>query len=82
MLLLKKILSDNYKLEILLAITYISNLVFTFLLNKLSLFKILIRLFSYLNDFRILRFIIYIFIYKKNKKSSCLNRNHELIVDY
>lgn len=66
---LEKIISDNLWLKILLAITHVWNLLFTFLLDRLHSYKLSITLFLKLCNIIIPKFIIYVFIYKKKKKA-------------
>lgn len=65
---IKGTIADNFWPKILLAMPHISNLLLTILLNELSLYEALTRLSPQLNYFRVLKFIVYIFIYKEKRK--------------
>lgn len=58
-------ISNNFWLEVLLAIIYVSNLLSISFLNGLSCYEKLIRLSFKLNHLRVLESIVYVFVYKE-----------------
>lgn len=57
--------------------THISNLLLISSLNDSSLYEKSTRLFPKLNHLGVLRSTIYIFVHKKNGRSSLLNESHK-----
>lgn len=68
-IILRRGTANNFWPKILLVITYISNLLFIFLLNGLGFYKTFTRLPLQLIHLKILKFTVYIFIYKEKKKA-------------
>lgn len=66
---LSRIIQNNLWLKILLAITQVSNLLFTFLLDWFSPYKISTELLLQLNYLQVLGSPIYVFIHEKNRKA-------------
>lgn len=60
---------DNLGPELLLVMIYISNLLLIFLLNGLGLYKTSTESPLQLSYLKVLEFIIYVFIYKEEKKA-------------
>lgn len=79
---IKETILNNLWLEILLAITYISNLLPTFLWDRLNVYETSNGLFPQLNHLKVLGSIVYIFIHKEKKISSQLNEKLELNANY
>lgn len=64
---IKRVIMDNFWLKILLAMINILNLLLIFLLDKLNFDDTSIRLLQQLNNLKILKSMIYVFIYKEKK---------------
>ena len=66
---IREALPDNLWLEVLLPMIYISNLLFTSSLDRLSSYEASTGSFLQLSYLKVLRSMIYIFIYKEGKKA-------------
>ena len=83
---IKEEIPDNLWPEILLAITYVSNLIPTSFLKGQSLFETSFKRLSNLEHLRILGSIVYVFIYKEKQKAKstkwALQGKREVFVSY
>lgn len=85
-IILEEVIPDNFWPKILFAMTYVSNLLSTSFLDKLSLYEVLIKFLPKLNHFWELGSIVYVFIYKEKIKAKFAKWNpwtkRRLLVGY